>query len=62
MALCFERAARMQLRTRAVGGLSAIDPEYARDAHDYMTDPSMVATQFRRFARRALRDDPRCLD
>jgi L-fuculose-phosphate aldolase len=62
MALAFERAARMQLRARAVGKLSAIDPEYARDAHDYMTDPSMVATQFRRFARRVLRDDPHCLD
>lgn len=62
MALCFERAARMQLRARAVGRLSPIDPAYARDAHDYMTDPSMVATQFRRFARRVLRQDPGCLD
>jgi L-fuculose-phosphate aldolase len=62
MALSFERAAKMQLRARAVGKLSAIDPDYARDAHDYMTDPSMVATQFRRFARRVLRADPRCLD
>jgi L-fuculose-phosphate aldolase len=62
MALCFERAARMQIRARAVGRLSAIDPEFARDAHDYMTDPSMVATQFRRFARRVLRADPGCLD
>jgi L-fuculose-phosphate aldolase len=62
MALCFERAARMQLRARAVGKLSAIDPDYARDAHDYLTDPSMIATQFRRFARRILRDDPHCLD
>jgi L-fuculose-phosphate aldolase len=62
MALCFERAAKMQIRARAVGRLSAIDPEFARDAHNYMTDPSMVATQFRRFARRVLRDDPGFLD
>lgn len=62
MALCFERAARMQLRARAVGNLSAIDPDYARDAHNYLTDPSMIATQFRRFARRVLREDPHCLD
>lgn len=61
MALCFERAARMQLCARAVGQLSAIDPGFASDAHDYMTDPSMVATQFRRFARRVLRQDPNCL-
>ncbi|MGH7092984.1 MAG: aldolase [Stellaceae bacterium] len=61
MALCFERAAKMQIRARAIGRLSVIDPEFARDAHDYLTDPSMVATQFRRFARRVLRDDPGCL-
>lgn len=62
MALCFERAAKMQIRARSIGPLSAIDQEFARDAHSYMTDPSMVATQFRRFARRALRQDPACLD
>ncbi len=52
----------MQLRARAIGNLSAIDPEYARDAHDYLTDPAMIATQFRRFARRVLRADPHCPD
>jgi len=62
MALCFERAAKMQLRARAAGRLRAIDPDFARDAHDYMTDPTMVATQFRRLARRVLREDPGCLD
>lgn len=62
MALAFERAAKMQMRARSIGRLSAIDPEFARDAHDYMTDPSMIATQFRRFARRVLRHDPHCLD
>lgn len=61
MALCFERAAKMQIRARSVGPLTSIDPEYARDAHDYLTDPSMVVTQFRRFARRVLRQDPGCL-
>jgi L-fuculose-phosphate aldolase len=62
MALCFERAAKMQIRARSIGPLSKIDPDFARDAHAYMTDPSMVATQFRRFARRVLRQEPRCLD
>jgi L-fuculose-phosphate aldolase len=61
MALCFERAAKMQVRARSIGSLTSIDPVYARDAHDYMTDPSMVAAQFHRFARRVLRDDPGCL-
>jgi L-fuculose-phosphate aldolase len=61
MALCFERAAKMQVRARSIGALTSIDPAFARDAHDYMTDPTMVSTQFRRFARRALRQDPDCL-
>jgi L-fuculose-phosphate aldolase len=62
MALCFERAAKMQIRARSIGPLTSLDPAFARDAHDYMTDPSMVATQFRRFARRVLRENPGCLD
>jgi L-fuculose-phosphate aldolase len=62
MALCFERAARMQIRARSIGPLTSIDAEFARDAHNYMTDPSMVATQFRRFARRVLRQEPGCLN
>ena len=61
MALCFERAAKMQIRARSIGPLTSIDPEYARDAHNYMVDPSMIATQFNRFARRVLRQDPGCL-
>ena len=28
------------VRARSIGPLTAIDPEFARDAHDYMTDPS----------------------
>lgn len=62
MALCFERAAKMQIRARSIGPLSSIDPEFARDAHNYMVDPSMIATQFRRFARRVLRHEPHCLE
>lgn len=62
MAFCFERAAKMQIRARSIGPLTTIDPEFARDAHNYMVDPSMIATQFRRFARRVLRNEPHCLE
>ncbi len=62
MAFCFERAAKMQIRARSIGPLTSIDPEFARDAHNYMVDPSMIATQFRRFARRVLRQEPHCLE
>lgn len=61
MALCCERAARMQRRAHAVAR-SAIDPEFARNARHDMSDPSRVATRFRRFARRVPRQDPGCLD
>ena len=62
LALCFDRAAKMQIRARAIASLVPLAPELAQDAHDYLTHPTMMEVHFRRFARRALRQDPRCLD
>lgn len=42
-----------QLRARDIGKLSAIDPDYARDARDHLTDPSMIAMQYAYAARAA---------
>ncbi len=61
LALAFERAAMMQMRARAVGPLTPIDPELAAEAHEFMADPSMAAVHFRRLARRVLRHAPDCL-
>ena len=62
LALAFERAAMMQIRARAIGPLTPIDPELAAEAHDYMAHASMTAVHFRRLARRVLRHAPDCLD
>lgn len=62
MALCFERAAMMQIRARAVGPLAPLDGELAQEAHDYLTHPTMISVQFNRFARRALHQHPDCID
>src|SRR6185437_2066005 len=61
LAVCFERAARMQIRARAVGRLKAIDPALARDAHDFLTTTAVMTGVFRRFARQVLRREPGCL-
>ena len=61
-ALAFERAAMMQIRARAIGPLTPIDPALAAEAHEYMAHPSMTAVHFRRLARRVLRHTPDCLD
>jgi L-fuculose-phosphate aldolase len=62
LAFAFERAAMMQIRARAIGPLTPINPELAAEAHDYMAHPSMTAVHFRRLARRVLRQAPDCLD
>lgn len=62
LALAFERAARMHVRARAISPLTPLQAELAQDAHDYLTDPSMMEVHFRRFARRVLRQDPSCLN
>ncbi|MGH7088501.1 MAG: aldolase [Stellaceae bacterium] len=61
LAICFERAARMQMRARASGRLKPIDPTLAREAHDFMSMPEVMGSTFRRFARQVLRHDPDCL-
>lgn len=61
LAVCFERAAKMQIRARAVGRLKRIDPTLAREAHDFLTTPKVMTSTFRRSARQVLRSDPGCL-
>jgi L-fuculose-phosphate aldolase len=61
LAMCFERAARMQMRARAVGSLKAIDSTLAREAHDFMTMSGVMVGTFQRFARQVIRREPECL-
>ena len=58
MALFFERAAKLQLLARSAGEIQAIDPERAREAHDYRLKPRTIGATFACYARRILRQAP----
>lgn len=50
-----ERAARMALDALAAGKIQPIDPAAAREAHDFLLQPSIVNATFDYWARRARR-------
>ena len=61
MAVFIERAARMQVLARSIGQIKPIDPEHAREAHDYRLKPKAVGGTFHYFARRLLKQDDEAL-
>lgn len=61
IALAFERTARMQLLASAVGQIHPIEPELAREAHDWILRASRSASTFAYYARRSLKRCSDCL-
>ena len=61
MASCIEQAARLQLLAQAAGEIQPIPDGLAREAHDFLLQPSIVRASFAAFARRVLRTTPDCL-
>ena len=55
MSVFIERAARAQLMARAVGQIRTINPEWAKEAHDYRLKPKYVDAVFCYYARQVLR-------
>ena len=53
LAVFFERAARMQLRAMAAGGVREVKPELAAEACRFLLQPSIVRGTFAYWARRA---------
>jgi L-fuculose-phosphate aldolase len=53
LAVFFERAARMQLRAMAAGGVKEVKPELAAEARDFLLQPAIVRGTFAYWARRA---------
>lgn len=53
LAVFFERAARMQLRAMAAGGFKEVKPKLAKQAHDFLLQPSIVRATFAYWLRRA---------
>jgi L-fuculose-phosphate aldolase len=56
LAVFIERAARMQVLARSIGEIKPINPEHAREAHDYRLKAKAVGATFHYFARRVLKD------
>lgn len=52
LAYFMERAARLQLDAEAVGPIAPVDPEFGRQAHDFLLKPEIVAATFDYLARR----------
>jgi L-fuculose-phosphate aldolase len=61
LALFIERAARMQVLARSIGQIKPINPEHAREAHDYRLKSKAVGGTFHYFARRILKHDDEAL-
>lgn len=61
LALLIERAARMQLLAMAAGTIRPLDPELAREAHDWTSTDRRSKANFAYYARKALRGHPDCL-
>lgn len=61
LAIFIERAAKMQVRARAIGPVKQIKPELAREAHDYRLKPKAIGATFHYFARRAMKTQADCL-
>jgi len=53
LAVFFERAARMQMRAMAAGGVKEVKPELAAEARQFLLQPSIVRGTFAYWARRA---------
>jgi L-fuculose-phosphate aldolase len=53
LAVFFERAARMQMRAMAAGGVQEVKPELAAEAREFLLQPAIVRGTFAYWARRA---------
>jgi L-fuculose-phosphate aldolase len=62
LAVLLERAAKLQVRAEAIGTIRPIDPDHARDAHDFLLKPEIVGATFAYFARQVLGRGRDCLD
>lgn len=56
IAIQCERAARLQLLAESAGSIRDIDPELAREAHDWVLQEKRTQATFAYYARRALRE------
>lgn len=58
LAVFIERAAKLQLMAMSAGTIKAIDPQIAKEAHDYRLKERAIGATFYYYARRVLRQEP----
>ncbi|GGZ22624.1 putative class II aldolase [Streptomyces olivaceoviridis] len=61
LAILIERAARLQLLAMAAGTIQPLDPDLAREAHDWTSTDRRSKANFAYYARKALRNHSDCL-
>ncbi|CAM5324906.1 MULTISPECIES: aldolase [Streptomyces] len=61
LAVLIERAARLQLLAMAAGTIQPLDPDLAREAHDWTSTDRRNKANFAYYARKSLRNHPDCL-
>jgi len=62
LALMIENAAKMQIRAEAIGEIKQVPEHLAREAREFLLQPSIIQATYRSFADRALRADPAILN
>ena len=58
LAMAMETAASLQLDAEAVGPIKPVQPNFGREAHDFMLKPAIVNATFAYWSRRVLKADP----
>lgn len=61
VSVIFEKAAKLQLMASAAGKIKPVNPEVAREAHQWELRKNVVDADFQYYARRALRSHGGCL-
>ncbi|MGR4872358.1 aldolase [Variovorax sp. LARHSF232] len=61
LALWLEQAAAAQLRAAALGSITPVKPELARESRDFLLKPEIISLTFQYFARAVLRESGDCL-
>jgi L-fuculose-phosphate aldolase len=62
LAIWMEQAAARQLRARAIGPVVPVPDELAKEAHDFLVKPEIMALSFGYFARDTVRRWPECIE
>ncbi|MBB2919469.1 aldolase [Cupriavidus alkaliphilus] len=55
LSMLIENAAQLQLIAESTGSVAELDPDLARESHDFLLRPEIVQASFAMFARRAVR-------